>query len=141
MNADNMCHLQGWVQNYPLYGPCWTRYNRHQRGQVRFWLGMTRELAGDGLDVVLCAIEPRTAEELVHYQEELRAGRSVQITATAHSLVDQVPGESTPGVIFVAESCGFDGRPVAGVHHVPKKATGKMAAANDPSELPLEVRP
>jgi hypothetical protein len=85
MNTQNMCHLEGVIQGYGHQDVNWTRYNRHQRGQVRFWLGIPRELAGDGLDVVLCAIEPHTVEELLQYQAELRAGRTVQLAAAARS--------------------------------------------------------
>ena len=138
MNAANICHLEGTVQSFPLYGDNWTRYNRHQRGQVRFWLGVSRELAGDGLDMLLCAIEPRSAEELRHYDGELRGGRTVQLAAVARALHQhETPGESTPGVIFVAESCGFDGSSARAVHQGWRPARGKMAAAGD--ELPLHT--
>jgi hypothetical protein len=139
MTTSNSCHLEGVVQAYSLYGDNWTRYNRHQRGQVRFWLGVSRELAGDGLDVLLCAIEPKDADELRHYQEEIRGGRTLQLQAHAKAIQQtDMPGESMPGVIFVAESCGFDGREAHPVHHK-HKPIGKMAAAGDDSgaELPL----
>jgi hypothetical protein len=139
VNPANHCRLEGVVQSFPLYGDNWTRYNRHQRGQVRFWLGVTRELAGEGLDLLLCAIEPNTAEELRHYQDEIRGGRTVLLEAHAKAVQPaEIPGESTPGVVFVAESCGFGGHPAQPVHHK-LKPSGKMAAAGDDSELPLQT--
>lgn len=139
MTQDNYCHLAGVVREFPLYGANWTRYNRNARGQVRFWLGVARDLAGQGMDLLLCAIEPRDASELLHYERELQGGRQVQLTAAARAVHDgDIPGESTPSVIFVAESCGFDGREALPVHQKHKVA-GKMAAAADDSgaELPL----
>lgn len=139
ITTGNICHLEGVVQ-----GENWTRWKPNERGQVRFWLGVSRDLAGEGLDVLLCAIEPKTVEEVTLYERELRAGRTVQVQAAARSLAAILarPQEDYPVVIFVAESCGFDGGKTHGVHdrkHV--RPTGKMAAAGDDSgaELPLEA--
>lgn len=138
MSLENICRLSGSVQADPLAGANWTRYNRNQRGQVRFWLAVSRDLAGQGLDVLLCAIEPATVEELERYQAEIKPGRTVELAAHARATF-QRPNEDHPGVIFVAESCGFGGGAVLEVHH--KQRQGKMAAAADDSgaELPLEV--
>jgi len=143
--ANNLCHLEGTVQAYSMYGDNWTRWRSPRqgiaRGQVRFWLALSRELAGDGLDVVLCAIEPCDEIEVKRYQEEIRGGRTVRLEARACSMADpEHPGESSPGVVFVAESCGFDGAKPHDVHsrkHL--RPQGKLAAAADDSvgELPL----
>lgn len=135
MNAANSCQLQGTIQSFGLYDDNWTRYNRQARGQIRFWLGLPRELAGGGIDVVLCAIEPRTAEELRDFQDQLLGGRAIRLCASARSLVAEMPGESTPGVIFVAESCEFESSPAATPPAKHTRATGKMAAAADDTEL------
>lgn len=136
MNPANTCRLEGTVQ-----GDSWTRWRAKPslRGQVRFWLGVPRELAGEGPDQLLCAIEPKNEEELRRYQAEIRAGRTVQLQAVARAIL-ALAHEDHPCVIFVAEYCGFDGQVVGEVHQVHRKhAQGKMAAAGDDSgaELPL----
>jgi hypothetical protein len=145
INPENICHLVGVVQAFPRYGDNWTRYNRFQRGQVRFWLGVSRELAGDGFDLLLCAIEPKDLAEIRHYETELRSGRTVHLEASAHVIKPiEMPDEDAPGVIFVAECCGFDGGKALPVHHKHRvHAHGKMAAAADDSGqlLPLEGNP
>ena len=76
INPENMCHLVGCVQ-----GEIWTRWRKPSegqlRGQVRFWMRVSREIAGDGTDCLLCAIEPHDAAELKRYESELRDGRTV----------------------------------------------------------------
>lgn len=136
----NFVHLEGTLQ-----GNCWTRWKSRERGQVRFWLGVSRHLAGDGLDLLLCAIEPKSAEEVWRLQTELREGRSCSLQASVHSLVDAdrplAHQETAPGVIFVAETCGMDGRAEHSAHRVGihrRHAHGKLAAAGDDAELPLE---
>lgn len=135
MNPDNFCNLTGCVQDEP-----WTRWRAPRqgvpRGQIRFWLQVSRELAGDGCDRLLCAIEPKDEAEFRRYEQELRSGRTVHLVAQACST--DTPTEGQPGVIFVAESCGFDGQETQHVHHKHRQ-TGKMAAAGDDSgaELPL----
>lgn len=138
MNPANTCRLEGTVQ-----GDNWTRWKARpdMRGQVRFWLGVSQAFAGEGLDVLLCAIEPRNEEELRRYQAEIRRGRSVQLQAVARAVLP-IANEDHPCVIFVAEYCGFDGQAATGAaaHQVHRKhAQGKMAAAGDDSgaELPL----
>lgn len=142
MNAQNMCHLEGVVQEFPFYGANWSRCNPRGRYQVRFWLGVSRELAGDGLDLFLCAIEPRTQEELTHYTTEIRGRRAVSLNGTARDLQNaEVPGESSALVIFVAESCAFDGQEMHQVHERKPARQGKMAAAGDDSGDELKLTP
>lgn len=146
MNHVNFVHLEG-----TLHGPCWTRWKCRGRGQVRFWLAVSRELAGDGYDLVLCAIEPKTGAEVFHLERELRDGRTCALQAHVRSLVDKdrplQHQEDRSVVIFVAESCGLDGQSEANSHRLGapqrrRRLQGKMAAANDDSgyELPLEVQ-
>lgn len=134
MNPDNVIHLDGSVQ-----GDCWTRWPVRKPGQVRFWLAVSRDLAGEGNDVFLCAIQPKTAEEVFALEREIRAGRRVRINATAHTVGDAT--EEHPGVIFIADECGFDGGEPKNAHTVHKRhaAHGKCAAAGDTdaAELPL----
>lgn len=144
MNAANLVHLDGTV-----HGDCWTRW-KARAGQVRFWLEVSRDLAGDGCDLFLVAIAPESADEVWRLQREIRDGRSCSVAAAAKSLVKlDAPlqhQENQPGVIFVAESCGLDGAQERNAHQVGAlhrpRAHGKMAAANDDTglELGLEVR-
>jgi hypothetical protein len=130
MHTENICHLRGVVQPDAQGEACWTRWTPRQRGQVRFWLAVPRMLAGDGQDLLLCAIEPLSADELQRYQDEIRAGRSVELTACARAMAGNARlSEDHAGVIFVAESCAFGGAPMADVHR--RRAVGKMAAAGD----------
>lgn len=132
MTPDNVILLDGTV-----HGDAWTRWPVRKPGQVRFWLAVSRELAGEGCDVFLCAIQPKTAEEVFALEREIRAGRHVRIHAEAHTVGDAT--EERPGVIFIAEECGFDGAPPKNAHAIHKRvrAHGKCAAAGD-VELPLE---
>lgn len=139
MNEANIVHLEGSVAFVPGYEHNWTRWKPKGRGQVRFWLSVSREFAGDGFDIFLCAIEPRADEELKRYEQELRAGRMVKITASARA-VSLVTREADTSVIFVAEECGFDGAAPAAAHrprHVQVK--GKLAAAGDMEGAELEL--
>lgn len=136
-NPANLCQLQGVV-----HGECWTRWRSPRqgvaRGQVRFWLSVARELAGEGVDLLLCAIEPKDELELKHYEAEIAGGRTVHLVARATAMAD-TPAEERPCVVFVAESCGFGGAPAVDVHARPKfRAHGKVAAAGDDVELALE---
>lgn len=135
MNADNRCELIGTVA-----GENWTRWraprNGVARGQVRFHLLVARELAGEGCDRLLCAIEPHDELELARYQRDLAEGATVRICAQARALEPQDPEKAT--VIFVAESAGFGGRPLEDVHAKHRvRPHGKAAAAGD-VELALE---
>lgn len=137
MNPENLIQLTGSVQ-----GDTWTRWKPGpgMRGQVRFRLAVSRELAGEGYDLFVCAIEPRSAAELPALERELRAGRQVKLSATARA-VAAAPGHEEPCVIFVAEECGFDGQEARNVHalHRRPQVRGKLAAAGDVAELlPLE---
>jgi len=133
MNTDNIVHLDGCVAVVSQQ-PSWTRYKPGGRGQVRFWLAVSRAIAGMGVDIFLCAIEPRTEQEIRHYEEQLRPARRVTLTAEART-VDVQPNEKSPGVIFVAEECAFDGAQVQPVHpHKRHRLTGKMAAAGEHME-------
>lgn len=144
MNPENMVHLEGTVQPDVRNGANWTRYRVNGHAQVRFWLAVSRPLMGEGWDVFLCAIEPRNGDELLRLEREITERRTVKLTAVALSLSKQDhPDEDNPGVIFVAEECGLDGNEPHSAHRVgcaPRKhhATGKMAAAGDVAELPLE---
>lgn len=144
MNAANLVHLDG-----TIHGECWTRWKARD-GQVRFWLEVSRDLAGDGTDLFLVAIAPKSAEEVFRLEREIRNGRSCAIAATARSLVQlDAPlqhQEKMPAVIFVAESCGLDGAHERNARqlgaHPRHRLHGKLAAANDDSglELGLEVK-
>lgn len=143
MNPDNLTRLDG-----TLHGSPWTRWPSRERGQVRFWLSVARDLAGDGYDLFLVAIEPRRAEEVRRLEEELRDGRRVIVYARARSLIDlDVPlraQERAPGVIFLADECGPDGLASRSAHelgapHRRHRPHGKMAAAGDTEgELQLQ---
>lgn len=136
MNLANHCELEG-----TIHGDCWTRWKSRERGQVRFWLAISRELAGDGFDLVLCAIEPSTADEVYRLERELLNGRTVKLEAQARTTHAHAVEES-PGVIFVAECAGLDGRAPGDAHRLGVQrrphAHGKMAAAGDVELLPLE---
>ena len=132
MRATNRVELEGTVHGAP-----WLSYGRGQQGRVNFWLAVSRELAGEGFELLKCAIEPRCGEELLRLDRELRDGRMVHIVARARSQVDvdaALPAQ-TPGVIFVADECGLDGEAPRSAHRVglprPVRAHGKMAAAGD----------
>lgn len=126
MNPDNVIHLDGAVR-----GDCWTRWPVKKRGQVRFWLAVSREFAGEGNDVFLCAIQPKSPEEVFTLEREIRDGRRVRINAEAHQVGDAI--EDRPGVIFIAEECGLDGGEPKNAHtlHRRLQAHGKCAAAGD----------
>ncbi len=126
MNADNLIHLDGTVR-----GDCWTRWPVKKPGQVRFWLAVSRELMGEGVDVFLCAIQPRSAEEVYALEREIRDNRRVRINAAAQAVgCDMI--EDRPGVIFIAEECGLDGSAARNVHALHRhRAHGKCAAAGD----------
>lgn len=147
MTLENAIHLEG-----TLHGPCWTRWKTKERGQVRFWLAVSREVAGEGFDLFLVAIEPRTGDEIRRLESELTEGRTCSVSAHAKSLVHGdralMAQEGTPGVIFVAEECGLDGAATRNAHQLgalPRRhaAHGKMAAAGDveSAELQLEGQP
>jgi hypothetical protein len=149
MNPANSVQLQGIVQEDSRDGMSnWTRYRQNGHAQVRFWLAVSRDTAGDGWDVLLCAIEPRSGEELLRLERELTRGRTVKLCAIARSLQpSDNPHEDNPGVIFIAEECGLDGKEASSAHRVgcaarKHHAHGKMAAAGDVEQeelLPLEV--
>ena len=137
MNPDNQVHLSGTVHSHHITGPAWTCWKPGAcaRGQVRFWLAVSRDLAGEGFDIFLCAIEPQTAPEVVRLERELKAGRTVQIDARARQLSKDAD-ERRSHVIFIAETCGFDGQAAVNAHkvgipHRRHSAHGKMAAAGD----------
>lgn len=139
MDPQNSVSLEGTVQADTLSGSAWTRWKPGGRGQVRFWLAVSRELAGEGYDVLLCAIEPKSPNEIERLERELKAGRTVHISGKARRM--QPSGqiraeEDSMSVIFVAETCGLDGAPPADAHkvgipHRRHHAHGKMAAAGD----------
>jgi hypothetical protein len=146
MNPANIVHLEGTIREDRWNGANWSRHRVDGHVQIRFWLGVSRELAGEGFDVLLCAIEPRNGQELLRLERELTVGRQVRLTAVAHSLQPQDnPDEKTPGVVFIAEECGLDGEATHNAHRVgyaqrKHHARGKMAAAGDVEEeelLPL----
>lgn len=139
MNTANHCCLEGIVTS-----ECWTRYSPRKRGQVRFWL-----VVGD--DVLLCAVEPLAIVDVPVLETEIYAGRRLKIKAAAHRVDLANPfAERMAVVIFVAESCEFlDSQasheltaagPVNITAAAPRRhaAHGKMAAAGDDSQLPLE---
>lgn len=140
MNPDNCVRLVGTVREDPREGASWTRYRTGGRGQIRFWLAVSRELAGAGFDVLLCALEPERAEEISRYSGELRAGRTVHLEASAKACGE--PQENNSSVIFVAHACGFDGAPSQAVHAPPRRHAlhGKSAAAGDREEAELELQ-
>ena len=131
-NHANLCHLEGIVR--PDAGgvhDSWTRYSSCNQGQIRFWLEVPRLMSG--VDLLLCAIEIHSADDLHQYEEQLVRGRQVQLQARAYSLVDAThPNEARASVVFVAGSCGFDGAAQAAIQRRPR-LTGKMAAAGDDS--------
>lgn len=138
MNQCNLVHLEG-----TIHGQNWSRYKRPDRGQVRFWLAVSRDLAGEGYELLLCAIEPKSADEIYRLERELGDGRSIVLNASAHSLIDidRPPQETSPGVIFIAEEVGLAGGAIRSAHSVgspPRRhhAHGKMAAAGDDLQLP-----
>lgn len=125
----NLCRLSGTV-----HGETWTRWRAPRaglaRGQVRFWLRVPRELAGEGAELLLCAVEPRDEQEVTNDERELAPGRSVELTAAARAAAAGDPdAHGAAAVIFVAELCGFAGAPLAPVHTRPR--VGKLAAAGD----------
>lgn len=137
MNSDNHVHLSGTVHVQPITGASWTCWKPGPgaRGQVRFWLAVSRDLAGEGYDILLCAIEPKTADEVRRLELEFRGGRTVEIDARARQLAKDVD-ERHSNVIFIAETCGFDGAAAVSAHkvgipHRRHHAHGKMAAAGD----------
>ncbi len=144
MNLSNQVSLEGTVQEDPWSGANWARYRQDGHAQIRFWLAVSREIAGEGWDLLLCAIEPRNGDELLRLQRELVIGRTVRIHAIARSLLPkEKPNENAPSVIFIAEECGLDSEAAHSAHRVgcaPRKhhAHGKMAAAGDEELLPLE---
>lgn len=139
MNPCNQVELVGTVHVHErMKGPSWTRWKPGPgaRGQVRFWLAVSREFLGEGYDLLLCAIEPKTAGEVDRLEAEIRAGRTVHLSAQARqlSVYGKEIDENSVCVVFVAETCGFDGREEIGAHNVGirrRRAHGKMAAAND----------
>lgn len=149
MNPANLIDLEGTIVSDPREGACWTRWKAGGRGQARFWLAVSRDLAGEGFDAFLCAIEPKTADEVRRLEHELRVGRTVHLHATARSLMRKdVYDENSPSVIFVAEECSLDGQAVRNAHRIgygPRKhhEHGKMAAAGEAVQqdelLPVEV--
>jgi hypothetical protein len=130
--TDNRVELEGTVHDVP-----WLSYGRGQRGRVNFWLQVSRELAGEGVDIFHCAIEPKSGDEVLRLEREVRAGRTVRIVAIARSRVDlELPlDRQAPSVIFVAEECGLDDEPSRSAHSVglPRRSHphGKAAAAGD----------
>lgn len=127
-----------------IHGESWTSYGRGERGRVNFWLAVSRELAGQGVDMLRCAIEPRTGEEVLRLERELRDGRSVRLWAHARSQVEPsepVTASTRPEVVFIAEECGLDGEEARNAHRVGVKhhAHGKAAAAGDADEGELLV--
>ncbi len=145
MNPANTVTLEGTIRDDVRNGPNWSRYRVNGHAQVRFWLAVSRDLAGEGWDTLLCAIEPRTGDEVLRLQRELTTGRTVKICAIARSLTDpDLPDESHPGVIFIADECELDGNDARSAHRLGcaarrHHAHGKMAAAGDVEELlPLE---
>lgn len=140
MNTDNVVELHGTVHADPISGSAWTRWKPGGRGQVRFWLAVSRTLAGEGYDVLLCCVEPKEAKEVDRLAIELRAGRSVHLVCQARRIPQgRHPNceEDTMTIVFVAETCGLDGTPPIDAHkvgfHPPRRkcAHGKMAAAGD----------
>lgn len=129
-----MVSLEGTIFSDRHSGSCWTRWTPGGRGKVFFWLAVSRDLAGDGFDLLLCAVEPKTAPEIRVLEAELRAGRTVHLNAFARQLAKD-PTEQSSSVIFIAETCGLDGAAAVDVHRVgnmrKKCAHGKMAAAGD----------
>ena len=127
MNPDNVIHLDGIVT-----GDSWTRWPIKRPGQVRFWLSVARALAGEGRDLLLCAVQPKLAEEVYLLERGLSDGRRVRINAEARQACDQV-SEDRAGVIFIAEECGLDGGTPHNVHTLHRRpaAQGKCAAAGD----------
>lgn len=133
MNLDNIVHLVGTIE-----GACWSRWKSKERGSVRFWLAVSRELAGDGVDRLLCAIEPHSADEVWRLERELTAGRTVRLEAQARQAAPDV-NEAAPGVVFVAECCGLDGADPRSAHNLGRRAAahGKLAAAGDVEQAEL----
>ena len=125
MNLDNFTHLDGTVR-----GECWTRWPVGKPGQVRFWLAVSRGFAGEGVDLFLCAVQPKSVTEITALERELRDGRHVRLHAEARQVGD-AGCEDRPGVVFVAEECGFDGGDPRNAHTIHKRAHGKCAAAGD----------
>jgi hypothetical protein len=103
---------------------------------------VSRECAGDGFDVLHCAIEPKSGPELLRLERELRPGRRVRISASARSLINVEArlDAQAPAVIFIAEECGLDGDTPRCAHNVGvprrERPTGKAAAAHDYEPAP-----
>lgn len=146
MKTANRVELEGTVHGRPTRS-----YGRGQQGRVNFWLAVSRELAGEGFDLLQCAVEPRSGDELLRLERELREGRTVHLMAMARSLVDldRALQRQEPRVIFLAHECGFDGEELRSAHRVglPRRhhLHGKAAPAGDvelaerePDLLPLE---
>ena len=133
MNAENRVEFDGSVHGTGA----WLTYGRGQQGRVNFWLAVSRECAGDGFDVLHCAVEPKSGPELLRLERELRPGRRVRIAAVARSLVNPEArlDAQPPGVIFIAEECGLDGEELRSAHRIGaprrERPAGKAAAAHD----------
>ena len=144
MNRANHVELEGTVQGVP-----WLSYGRGQRGRVNFWLAVSRDLAGEGADLLQCAVEPRCGQEVLRLDREMRDGRRIRLVAQARSGIDldQALEPQKPVVVFVAEECAFEDEELRSAHRVglPRRVSvrGKVAAAGDVDLLPLEgeVRP
>lgn len=144
MNRANQVELEGTVHGVP-----WLSYGRGQRGRVNFWLAVSRDLAGEGFDLLQCAVEPRCGQEVLRLDREIRDGRVVRLRAQARSGIDLDLGleAQKPVVVFVAEECALDQEELRSAHRLglPRRihARGKAAAAGDLELLPLgsEVSP
>ena len=137
MTIDNLVQLAGSLHDAP-----WTSYGRAAQGCVNFWLAVSREQAGDGFDLVRCCVEHKTADEIGRLMAELKAGRTVRVSAAVRSQVrsDASLLAQAPAVVFVVSELGLDGQAPRNAHNVgrPPRHHGKAAAANDGDLLQLE---
>jgi hypothetical protein len=132
VTSENQVHFAGTVHD-----AAWTSYGRGLQGCVNFWLAISRELAGDGFDLVQCAIEHKTGEEIDRLKMELHAGRTVHVVGSVRSRVraDASLLAQKPEAVFIASEVGLDGEAPRCAHNLgkPRRVMGKMAAAHDDS--------
>lgn len=138
MNPDNLVTLAGSVYDAP-----WTSYGRQAQGCVNFWLAVSREEAGAGFDLVQCCVQHKTADEIGRLMAELKAGRTLRVSAAVRSQVrtDAALLAQVPAVVFVVSEIGLDGQAPRNAHNVGRPHRthhGKAAAANDGDLLLLE---
>lgn len=138
MNPENVVKLRGSVVPDPKEGDSWTRWKSRTHGQVRFWLSVSRGAAGDGTNVLLCAVEIHDPADLPRLQEALKAFATVELDCEA-SQIGNPYEEDRQRVLFVArpENCRIEGHAVQTSSVRRQHAKGKAAAAGDDTNASL----